>query len=84
MHCGREFLPPVSVDSVRPWRVEIEPGDVELHGPWDPGGPGIHYSGPKARLYYREYKYSRVLRGGVALSHVRRSLRIGGRGQLPA
>ena len=56
MHCGREFLPPVSLDSVRPWWVEIDPVDVELRGPWDPGAPGTHYMGPWARLYYRELK----------------------------
>ena len=54
IHCGREFLPPVSVDSMRPWRVEIDPVDVELRGPWEPQAPGTHYSGPWARLYYRE------------------------------
>ena len=54
MHCGREFLLPVSVDSVRLWRVENDPVDVELRGPWDPGAPGAHYMGPWARLYYRE------------------------------
>ena len=56
MHCGSKFLLLAILHSVRPSRVEIDPRDVELRGPSDPGAPGTHYIRPWARLYYREFK----------------------------
>ena len=56
MHCGREFLLPVSVGSVRSSRVELVAAGVKLRGARDPAGPGPYYYGAPGPAIYREIK----------------------------